>query len=234
MKLEICANSLQSALNAQLAGADRIELCNELSVGGVTPSLGLLKAVKEKIAIPVHVLIRPRSGDFNYSDDEFEQMKLDIELCKDLGFAGIVTGVLQEDASIDLERTATLIEISNPLSFTFHRAFDCVPNPENALEKLIQLKVDRILTSGQKGKAIDGLELLKRLKSKAKDQLSILPGSGIRPANTSIFKEAGFKEIHTSASVLIKNKLPFFDNTEQTVSDAETISEIVSIIRKEA
>ncbi len=233
MKLEICANSLQSALNAQLAGADRIELCNELSVGGVTPSLGLLKAVKEKIAIPVHVLIRPRSGDFNYSDDEFEQMKLDIELCKDLGFAGIVSGVLQEDASIDLERTATLIEISNPLSFTCPRAFDCVPNPENALEKLIQLKIDRILTSGQKEKAIDGLELLKRLKSKAKDQLIILPGSGIRPANTSIFKEAGFEEIHTSASVLVKNKLPFFDNTEQRVSDAETISEIVSIIRKE-
>ena len=234
MKLEICANSLQSALNAQLAGADRIELCSELSVGGVTPSLGLLKSVKEKITIPVHVLIRPRSGNFNYSDEEFEQMKLDIQLCKDLGFAGIVSGVLHEDERIDMERTAALIEISNPLSFTFHRAFDCVPNPEKALEKLIQLKVDRILTSGQKDKAIEGLELLKRLKSKAKDKLIILPGSGIRPKNAEVFKESGFEEIHTSASVSVEGKSPFFDNTEQTVSDPETISEIISIIRNDA
>ena len=234
MKLEVCSNSLQSALNAQLAGADRIELCSELSVGGVTPSLGLLKAVKEKVAIPVHVLIRPRSGDFNYSDDEFKQMKLDIQLCKDLGFAGIVSGVLQEDETIDMERTAALIKISKPLSFTFHRAFDCVPNPQEALDKLIQLKVDRILTSGQKDKAIDGLELLKHLKRIAKDQLIILPGSGIRPENAAVFREAGFKEIHTSASISVDNKSPFFDNTKQTVSDPETISEIVFIIRNEA
>ena len=234
MKLEICANSLQSALNAQKADADRIELCSELSVGGVTPSLGLLKAVKEKVAIPVHVLIRPRSGNFNYSDDEFEQMKLDIQLCKDLGFAGIVSGVLQEDESIDTKRTQELIEISKPLSFTFHRAFDCVPNPEEALKKLMQLKADRILTSGQKDKAIDGLELLKLLERKSKDQLIILPGSGIRPENAAVFKEAGFEEIHTSASVFVDNKLPFFDTTEQTVSDPETISKIISIIGNDA
>lgn len=233
MKLEICANSLQSAMNAQIAGADRIELCSELSVGGVTPSLGLLKSVKEKIAIPVHVLIRPRSGDFNYSVEEFEQMKTNIQLCKDLGFAGIVSGILHEDETIDMERTAALIEISRPLSFTFHRAFDCIPNPEETLEKLIQLKVDRILTSGQKDKAVDGLELLKRLKSKAKDKLIILPGSGIRPSNAAVFAEAGFEEIHTSASVSVESKSPFFDTTEQTVSDFETISEIVSIIRNE-
>lgn len=234
MKLEICANSLQSALNAQLAGADRIELCSELSVGGITPSLGLLKLIKEKIDIPVHVLIRPRSGNFNYTNDEFEQMKIDIQLCKDLGFAGIVSGVLKEDQSIDMERTQELIDISKPLSFTFHRAFVCVPKPEEALDKLIQLKVDRILTSGQKEKAIDGLELLKRLKKQAKDQIIILPGSGIRPENAEIFKEAGFKEIHTSASVSAKIKSPFFDSTEQSVSDPKTISEIVSIIRNEA
>ena len=234
MKLEICANSLQSALNAQLAGADRIELCSELSVGGITPSLGLLKLIKEKIDIPVHVLIRPRSGNFNYTNDEFEQMKNNIQLCKDLGFAGIVSGVLSENNSIDIKRTQELIDISKPLSFTFHRAFDCVSKPEQALEKLIQLGVNRILTSGQKDKAIDGLELLKRLKNQAKDQLIILPGSGIRPENAAIFKAAGFKEIHTSASVSAKIKSPFFDSTEQSVSDPKTISEIVSIIRNEA
>jgi copper homeostasis protein len=234
MKLEICANSLQSALNAQMAGADRVELCSELSVGGITPSLGLLKAVREKITIPVHVLIRPRSGDFNYSDEEFEQMKIDIQLCKDLGFAGIVSGVLSENNSIDIKRTQELIDISKPLSFTFHRAFDCVPKPEQALEKLIQLGVNRILTSGQKDKAIDGLELLKQLKNQAKEQLIILPGSGIRPKNAEVFREAGFKEIHASASVSVKIKSPFFDSIEQTVSDPKIISEIVSIIRNEA
>lgn len=234
MKLEICANSLQSALNAQMAGADRVELCSELSVGGITPSLGLLKAVREKITIPVHVLIRPRSGDFNYSDEEFDRMKIDIQLCKDLGLSGIVSGVLQEDQSIDKERTQELIDISKPLSFTFHRAFDCIPKPEQALEKLIQLGVNRILTSGQKDKAIDGLGLLKHLKSKAKDRLIILPGSGIRPKNAEVFREAGFDEIHTSASVSIKIKSPFFDSIEQTVSDPKIISEIVAIIRNEA
>lgn len=234
MNLEICANSLQSALNAQMAGADRIELCSELSVGGITPSLGLLKLIKEKIDIPVHVLIRPRSGNFNYTNDEFEQMKNDIQLCKDLGFAGIVSGVLSENNSIDIKRTQELIDISKPLSFTFHRAFDCVPKPEQALEKLIQLGVNRILTSGQKDKAIDGLELLKRLKNQAKDQLIILPGSGIRPENAEVFREAGFDEIHSSASASAKIKSPFFDSTEQSVSDPKTISEIVSIIRNEA
>lgn len=234
MKLEICANSLQSAMNAQMVGADRIEMCSELSVGGITPSLGLLKLIKEKIDIPVHVLIRPRSGNFNYSNDEFEQMKNDIQLCKDLGFAGIVSGVLSENNSIDIKRTQELIDISEPLSFTFHRAFDCVPKPEQALENLIQLGVNRILTSGQKDKAIDGLELLKRLKNQAKDQLIILPGSGIRPENAEVFREAGFDEIHSSASVSAKIKSPFFDSTEQSVSDPKTISEIVSIIRNEA
>ena len=234
MNLEICANSLQSALNAQMAGADGIELCSELSVGGITPSLGLLKLIKEKIDIPVHVLIRPRSGNFNYTNDEFEQMKNDIQLCKDLGFAGIVSGVLSENNSIDIKRTQELIDISKPLSFTFHRAFDCVPKPEQALEKLIQLGVNRILTSGQKDKAIDGLELLKRLKNQAKDQLIILPGSGIRPENAEVFREAGFDEIHSSASASAKIKSPFFDSTEQSVSDPKTISEIVSIIRNEA
>jgi copper homeostasis protein len=128
MKLEICANSYQSALNAEKAGADRIELCSELSVGGITPSYGLLKVVSENITIPVFVLIRPRSGNFNYSDAEFDIIKNNIKLCKKLGLKGIVSGVLNDDNTIDIKRTQELIELSSPLSFTFHRAFDCVPN----------------------------------------------------------------------------------------------------------
>ena len=133
MKLEICANSYRSAKNAQEAGAYRIELCQELSIGGLTPSYGLLKQVIEIIEIPIFVLIRPRGGNFVYSDVEFEIMKTDIQLCKDLGCHGIVSGVLNSDKTIDLKRTKELVELSKPLAFTFHRAFDELENAKEAL-----------------------------------------------------------------------------------------------------
>lgn len=126
MVVEICANSYQSALNAQNAGAKRIELCSELASGGITPSYGLLKQVIDTLSLSVYVLIRPRSGNFNYSEEEFDVMKQDIQLCKNLGYQGIVSGVLNKDNTIDIERTKELIELSKPLEFTFHRAFDCV------------------------------------------------------------------------------------------------------------
>jgi len=232
MILEICANSYQSAINAQKAGADRIELCSELSIGGITPSYGVLKKVAEKIHIPVHVLIRPRSGDFCYTNDEFEQMKENIKLCKELGLNGIVSGVLKPDNSIDIERTKELIALSKPLSFTFHRAFDGVKNPIKSLQQLIALKVDRILTSGLKENAKNGIELLKELKEIAKDTLIILPGSGINSKNVQVFIKACFTEIHTSASKIAPNKkCIFFDNTAQTVSDIKTIKEILKVIK---
>lgn len=231
MKLEICANSFQSAINAQKAGADRIELCSELSVGGITPSYGLLKKVADKITIPVNVLIRPRSGDFCYSDDEFELIKTDIQLCKQFNFNGIVSGVLNKDDSIDIKRTKELIELSKPLSFTFHRAFDCVKNAKESLQQLIDLKVDRILTSGLQEKAIDGIDLLAELQKLAKNKLVIIAGSGINPQNANKFHEIGLKEIHSSASKLTqqKNEKSSF-NKEQTVSDIETIKKIIKKI----
>ncbi len=149
MKLEICTNSYQSAKNAQDAGAHRIELCQELAVGGITPSYGLLKEVIGNLKIPVFVLIRPRGGNFVYSNAEFDIMKIDIQLCKDLGCHGIVSGVLNSDKTIDLKRTKELIELSQPLPFTFHRAFDVIVNSKEALEQLIDLGVERVLTSGQ-------------------------------------------------------------------------------------
>jgi len=130
MILEICANSYQSAVNAEIAGAHRIELCSEISVGGTTPSYGLLKKVMYSLSIPVQVLIRPRSGDFHYSNAEFDIMKENILQCKELGCAGIVSGVLHADYTIDKKRTTELIELSKPLCFTFHRAFDVVANPQ--------------------------------------------------------------------------------------------------------
>jgi copper homeostasis protein len=231
MKLEICANSYQSAINAQIAGANRIELCTELSVGGVTPSYGLLKKVSEKITIPVHVLIRPRSGHFCYTDKEFNQMKTDIEVCKKLGFNGIVSGILNTDNSIDIKRTKELIELSKPLSFTFQRAFDCVSNPKNALAILIELGADRILTSGLEERAENGIELLKKLHKIAQHKLIILPGSGINSKNVALFKNAGFEEIHTSASTIIQTKNSTFFGNYQTVSDILKIQEILKVIK---
>ncbi|MCT4628979.1 copper homeostasis protein CutC [Winogradskyella sp.] len=200
MLLEICANSYQSAKNAQVAGAHRIELCQELSVGGITPSYGLLKKVVENLQIPVFVLIRPRAGNFVYSVDEFEIMKANIQICKDLGCKGIVSGVLNNDNTIDVERTKALIELSKPLSFTFHRAFDEVKNPKKTLEQLIDLGVDRVLTSGQKSTAENGLELLKELNEIANNKIVILAGGGINVDNAFKFKDAEIQEIHASAS----------------------------------
>ena len=190
MLLEICASNYQSAINAQKAGAHRIELCSELAVGGITPGYGLLKKVMEDITIPVMVLIRPRSGDFVYSPADFNIMKRDIELCKELGCAGIVSGVLKEDFTIDIRRTSELIELSRPLPFTFHRAFDHVVNPEQAVMDLVNLGAQRILTSGQQPKAIDGIENLKTYQQIAGEELTIMPGGGINAGNCSAFAKA--------------------------------------------
>jgi copper homeostasis protein len=234
MTLEICANSFQSAKNAQDAGAHRIELCSELSVGGITPSYGLINKVVEELHIETFVLIRPRNGNFTYSKEEFEIIKQDIQICKNLGCAGIVSGVLNEDNTLDEGRTKELIELSKPLTFTFHRAFDCVPNPIKTLEQLINLGVDRILTSGQEPSAEKGLELLLKLKTIATDKITILPGGGITPKNALLFKEAGFTEIHASASLVIlnENKCDYFGETAQTISSLETITDILKVIKK--
>lgn len=232
MLLEICANSYQSALNAQLAGAHRIELCSELSVGGITPSHGLIEQVISELNIETFVLIRPRNGNFNYNSTEFEVMKRDIEYCKAVGCDGIVSGVLNSDHSLDHDRTQELIALAKPLSFTFHRAFDLVPEPLQTLDQLIKLGVDRILTSGQQSRAIDGLDLLIELDKKAKDQLIILPGSGIKAENLSNFKSKGFKEIHTSASEVVTNKQSGLFDTQLTVSSTKNIKAILNKIHE--
>lgn len=229
MLLEVCANSYQSAKNACDAGAQRIELCQELSVGGITPSYGLLKQVIENLDVQVFVLIRPRSGNFVYSDAEFEIMKKDIKICKDLGCSGIVSGVLNSDKSIDIKRTKELIELTKPLPFTFHRAFDEVANPKEALEQLIDIGVERVLTSGQQKTAEAGLDLLKALHKIVNDRITILAGSGINAQNVVKFKEAGLKEIHASASITVNQDDSLFGQP-QTVSDTNTIKDILDAI----
>lgn len=229
MLLEICANSYQSVLNAQEAGAHRIELCSELSVGGITPSYGLLKLVIDSFSIPVFALIRPRSGNFNYSNEEFEIMKQDIQLCKSLGCTGIVSGALTENNTIDIKRTQELVELSRPLEFTFHRAFDCVKNPKKALEQLINLGVDRVLTSGQEHTAEQGLFLLKELNKISNGRIIILAGGGISAKNVLNFKEAGFHEIHASASSKLESDNSLFSEP-LTYSDPKKIKAILDAI----
>lgn len=241
MILEICASNYQSAIHAQEAGAHRIELCSELAVGGITPSYGLIKQVVENLTIPAYVLIRPRSGDFIYSDAEFEIMKQDIQICKDLGCQGIVSGVLNSDNTVDTERTLELIELSKPLPFTFHRGFDRTPNPFDALKVLMDLKVDRILTSGQATSAEKGILILNQLKELADGVLTILPGSGINPNNILIFKGAGFQEAHCSAvqsvkaqnaSLIPMNTPDFLNEGPEMASNPQIIRNMLQIINE--
>lgn len=232
MILEICTSNFQSAANAQKAGAHRIELCSELAVGGVTASYGLIKQVRDNLQIPVFALIRPRGGNFTYSEAEFEIMKYDIQVCKELGCEGIVSGILHIDNMVDIERTKELVALAKPMSFTFHRAFDWTPNPFDALKILLNLKVDRILTSGQDLSAEKGVLMLQQLKELANEKLIILPGSGINSTNILIFKGGGFKEVHCSAVVLpeVKATAPIPMNSPKLLNDGqEMASDIVQI-----
>ena len=196
MIIEVCADSYEYAEKAEKAGADRIELCKHLHLDGLTPNYKTAKKTIDNLNVPVFVLIRPRKGDFNYSNEEFELMKKDIVKFKEMGCKGIVSGILNLDNTIDFNRTMELINLSRPLEFTFHRAFDMVNHPLKELEKLIKLGVDRVLTSGQKEKAFKGIELLKELKKNAKDKIIIMPASGINKSNIKKFNS--FNEIHGS------------------------------------
>ena len=194
MIIEVCAESYEYALKAEKAGANRIELCKDLHLDGLTPDYESAKKTIDSLNIPVFILIRPREGDFIYSNEEFELMKQDILKFKEMGCKGIVSGVLNSDNSIDLKRTKELVKLSKPLEFTFHRAFDVVLKPLKEIENLIKINVDRVLTSGQKENAIDGLELLKRLKNKSNNKIIVMPGGGITKLNFTKFD--CFNEIH--------------------------------------
>ena len=196
MIIEVCAESYKHAVKAEKAGADRIELCKDLHLDGLTPDYQAAKNTIEKLNIPVFVLIRPREGDFVYSNEEFELMKRDILKFKEIGCKGIVSGILNNDKTIDIERTKELVKLSRPLEFTFHRAFDVVKDPLNEIENLVEIGVNRILTSGQKDKAMDGLVLLEKLNSISDKRIIIMPGSGISKNNLKSFNL--FREIHGS------------------------------------
>jgi copper homeostasis protein len=199
--LEICVDSAESAIAAQRGGANRVELCSNLFEGGVTPSAGMIAVVRKKISIGLHVMIRPRGGDFLYSAEEFETMTHDLDVAKNLRADAVVLGILSRDGNVDVPRTRELVERARPLSVTFHRAFDMVPNLQPSLEDVIRTGADRILTSGGKAKAEDALEVLAALVEKAGNRITILAGGSIRDYNVKrIIQATGVREVHVGQS----------------------------------
>ncbi|MEO8763323.1 MAG: copper homeostasis protein CutC [Ginsengibacter sp.] len=206
MKLEIIGFTIESCITAQAGGAQRIELCDNPLEGGTTPSYGFIAAARKKLSIELYVMIRPRGGDFFYSNDEFEIMKADIEICKQLGCDGVVFGLLNRDGEVDKKRCLQLVDLAYPLGVTFHRAFDRAKDPYRALEDIIETGFERILTSGQCPKSIDGMEILKELNMLANDRIIIMPGSGVNAANILLIAEiTGARELHSSASMFIES-----------------------------
>ena len=199
MIIEVCAESYESAVNAEKAGADRIELCKDLHLDGLTPDSEIAKKTINKLKIPVFILIRPRDGGFIYSNEELELMKADIVKFKEMGCKGIVSGVLKSDNTINIETTKELIVLCKPLEFTFHRAFDKIINPIEGMKQLANIGANRILTSGQKDTAIEGIQLIKKLKHTSKGRIKIMAGSGIKSQNISMFQNIGINEIHGSS-----------------------------------
>lgn len=200
---EVCANGLQSAINAQLGGASRIELCENLEAGGLTPAKEIIRHAVRLLQIPVHVLIRPREENFCNTEKEFSMMKESVSACKRLQAHGVVFGILNRNLSIDEARCAELIALSRPLTVTFHRAFDVVKEPLHALETLWQLGFDRVLTSGQQANALKGADLIRQLVDNAAGRISILAGGGVTEENiAALVKTTGTHEFHFSAKRL--------------------------------
>ena len=222
--VEICCSSIASIKNAVEGKAHRIELCQNLLADGLSPSSEFLEKASSVCKLPIHVLIRPRSGCFYYNTNEIEQIGKDIERIKEFPIQGIVIGALNENNSLALEHLKNWRAMCPNLNFTFHRAFDVVKDPEKSLNQLVNIGYDRVLTSGQKPKAIDGLALLKKLNSKYSNQISIMPGGGVNDKNVYKFLNAGFRQIHLSA------KAHSEVTTEDPISNLEIIKSVMSTV----
>ena len=209
IRIEVCVDSVESAIAAEQGGADRVELCDNLLEGGTTPSAGAIEVARKQLKLGLHVIIRPRGGDFCYSDLEFEVMKRDIEVAKQLNADGVVIGILRPDGAIDTERTRTLMELARPLSVTFHRAFDMTCDPFQTLEDLIELGVNRILTSGQAFSVLEGLDLIGELVKKAGDRIIIMPGGGAERNIKKVVECCGVKEVHVIGPKVIESSMKY-------------------------
>lgn len=208
--IEIATSDFESTKNAVAGGADRIELCANLGEGGTTQSYGVIKTCRERFDTKIYPIIRVRGGDFLYTGEEFECMRKDAMMCKEIGTDGVVIGFLNIDGSIDMKRTAKIVEAVYPLGVTFHRAFDRCKNPFEAMEQLIEIGCERILTSGQQKTAPEGAELISTLNKQANGRIIIMPGSGVRASNIKQLAETtGCKEFHTSLREHTKSKMNF-------------------------
>ena len=205
-KLEIACFNLESALIAQKSGADRIELCANMSVGGTTPSIEIIEQTKQNLTIDLYVMIRPRGGNFIYSNEEFQQMKDSILQIKKIGVNGFVFGILNEDETINIEQNTELINLAKPFSCTFHRAFDEVENYKTALEDVISCGFSTILTSGTFPNVMEGKEVLKNLVLQAEKRVTIMPGGGLRSSNISELNEITNANWYHSSAITNENE----------------------------
>ena len=222
MVIEICCSSINSVKNAIKYGANRIELCQDLTNDGITPSKALLNSAIKISTLPINVLIRPRIGDFFYDSEEIKLIEDEIKNIKSLPINGIVIGVLNRKNDLPINILKKLVGMIKPLDITFHRAFDLLKNPIESMNKLSEIGFDRILTSGQSDTAEKGLKMLLELKQKANGKISIMPGGGINENNCHIFLKNGFNEIHLSAKKKKK------ENKIEPIADPEIIKKVVS------
>ena len=233
IKLEIAVFSVEAALAAIKAGADRIEFCENPQEGGTTPSFGSLSTLISLTSKPVFPIIRPRGGDFLYTENEFNAMRSDILMVRKLDYPGVVLGLLNADGSIDTLRTKRLVDLASPMEVSFHRAFDRCNDPFKALEDIIATGCKRILTSGQVSNAADAMPLLKKLVEQAGDRIIIMPGSGVRSNNIKeIIQATGAKEIHSSARKMLPTQMLYAkdsmnENLQATAVDTDEIKKML-------
>jgi copper homeostasis protein len=235
--IEIATTDFITTKTAVEGGADRIELCAALTEGGTTPSAGMIKQCRQAFDVQLFPIIRPRGGDFLYTEDEFEIMLHDVKLCRDLGCDGIVTGLLKKDGSIDKKRTEKLVQAAYPMEVSFHRAFDRCKDPLEAMEQLISIGCQRILTSGQQPTAPQGIDLIAELVKAAADRIIIMPGSGVRKENLKeLALKTGATEFHSSLRGRSKTKMEFlhpaFAASEESYSNPSVDPEEVKALRK--
>ncbi len=238
VQVEICVGDVASAIAAESGGADRVELCDNLAVGGTTPSAGTIAESCRRLSIPVHVLIRPRAGDFVYSEPEIAVMRHDIEVARALGAAGVVLGVLTPEAAIDRELTATLIALARPMCVTFHKAFDQTQEPIAALDILIDLGVERVLTSGGRPTAFEGIEVLANLVDRAGNQITVMAGGRLSTSNLeSIIRQGRVRDVHlgSATSRTIKSSTHTLprdgSETSWNCTDRERVAEVVTLVQ---
>lgn len=230
MLLEVCVDSVESACAAETGGAQRVELCAALCDGGVTPSAGTIEAVRAAVGIAMHVMIRPRAGDFCYSDTEFAVMKRDILYAKAAGADGVVFGLLKDDRTVDLRRSRELAELAAPLAVTFHRAFDITPAPFPALADVLRTGASHLLTSGGQRTAAEGIFMIREMQHRSEGKISIIAGSGIDKNNArKLMMDAGVFELHVLSSVSRIVTYPgstLFD-AQRWVVDAAAVTDMV-------